>query len=701
MDGHKNPEKPQNLDSVLPEASAPKPKISAKILFLGFLGFGFGLLLIFYGLLLWGLFGGDLSNPLFETLGIEAGDFQYLLLLITNSVFGLLALFFLVAALVKIFQFSLSDKNAANRKIWLKKFGVFSSVFLVVCGTWVAAYYFISNANVAKRDNLTDSLVITSPQVVIGLTAPVKVEFDIGTKLFDKINRQNIRQINWDFDGDGEVDASGPRVSHRFLNKGASNGRFPVQVQVFYFSPTTQKENKFTTTREVIISNEAVSAVITASETSGFVPLEVNFSALESKDPDGNVVFYEWDLNDDDEFEISGENATTAQKVFSEIGQYKVKLRVTGSNNDVSVAEQVISVNPPNENLRAEISTNAPIEGQAPLKLTFDGSNSFVKIGQIVKYQWQVQGEKDVFVGRKIDRVFRNPGFYKVTLVVENDLGERSQASKIVKVLEKPQNVSLDIRTTPAVDESEITTGTVPLQVSFDASGSDVSDVVQWEWDFQNDGISDAFSSAAQYTFRTPGEYEVRLLVSTSGGQSFEKIQKVVARRAGINAKIVAEPPSGSVPLTVDFDASSSFTDRGNIIDYVWEFPGSAPIHYSAQISYEFQKVGVFPVRLTILSDVGESDSTELLVSVRSQPLRAEFEAFPTAGSAPLLVQFNPTYSSGTVSEYLWDFGDGGTSDKFRPSHRFTDPGDYEVKLKIKSPSGIISETTKMISVLE
>ena len=55
-----------------------------------------------------------------------------------------------------------------------------------------------------------NSLIQTIPEDVIGLSAPVTIEFDIGTQLFERLNEQVVRQINWDFDGDGEVDASGP-----------------------------------------------------------------------------------------------------------------------------------------------------------------------------------------------------------------------------------------------------------------------------------------------------------------------------------------------------------------------------------------------------------------------------------------------------------------------------------------------------------
>ena len=159
-------------------------------------------------------------------------------------------------------------------------------------------------------------------------------------------------------------------------------------------------------------------------------------SALESKDPDGSIVLYEWDLDGDGEFEIREEDGRIS-KVFDAVGDYKVQLRVTGTNNDFDVAEKIIKVKNPEGSLRAEITVNGLLEGTSPLRVRFDGSNSFVREGQITRYEWFVDGDDESYIGRKMQRVFREPGKYKVVLTVQNDLGERDQTEKVIRVLEE------------------------------------------------------------------------------------------------------------------------------------------------------------------------------------------------------------------------------------------------------------------------
>jgi len=69
------------------------------------------------------------------------------------------------------------------------------------------------------------------------------------------------------------------------------------------------------------------------------------------------------------------------------------------------------------------------------------------------------------------------------------------------------------------------------------------------------------------------------------------------------------------------------------------------------------------------------------------QPPEALFSATPTAGSAPLRVDFTDG-STGEVSAWEWDFGDGRTSAEPSPVHTFQHPGVYSVTLAVSGPGG-------------
>ncbi|RNI36643.1 PKD domain-containing protein [Hanamia caeni] len=72
--------------------------------------------------------------------------------------------------------------------------------------------------------------------------------------------------------------------------------------------------------------------------------------------------------------------------------------------------------------------------------------------------------------------------------------------------------------------------------------------------------------------------------------------------------------------------------------------------------------------------------------------LKANFEATPTSGCAPLVVQFSDS-SSGNPSQWKWDLGNGTSSVLQNPSVAYFSPGTYTISLVIKNAYGIDSVT--------
>ena len=67
------------------------------------------------------------------------------------------------------------------------------------------------------------------------------------------------------------------------------------------------------------------------------------------------------------------------------------------------------------------------------------------------------------------------------------------------------------------------------------------------------------------------------------------------------------------------------------------------------------------------------------------------FTADPLLGPAPLTVNFTDE-STGDITSFLWDFGDGETSIEENPTHTYTDEGIYTVSLSASGPHGSDTE---------
>jgi len=104
----------------------------------------------------------------------------------------------------------------------------------------------------------------------------------------------------------------------------------------------------------------------------------------------------------------------------------------------------------------------------------------------------------------------------------------------------------------------------------------------------------------------------------------------------------------------------------------------------------------------TAAPGAGVNDSTLLAANL---PVLASsqvaFQMSPSSGLAPLAVAFTPevTLSSGSVSSYQWNFGDGQTSTEQQPSHLYQNSGNYTAKLTVTDSSGTAASASTVLSV--
>ena len=167
-------------------------------------------------------------------------------------------------------------------------------------------------------------------------------------------------------------------------------------------------------------------------------------------------------------------------------------------------------------------------------------------------------------------------------------------------------------------------------------------------------------------------------------------------------AAFSGKPTSGTAPLTVTFTDSS----KGQITDRCWDFivedgtdcvaGGSGT---GAQSIHTYSTPGTYTARMTVRGP-GGSDAAEVSVAVTAKPPTAPTASFsvdPMSGMAPLAVTFTDT-SSGEITKYQWDFGDGSSDTRQNPIHTFTDAGRYTVALTV-SGSGGSNTITKSVSV--
>lgn len=95
------------------------------------------------------------------------------------------------------------------------------------------------------------------------------------------------------------------------------------------------------------------------------------------------------------------------------------------------------------------------------------------------------------------------------------------------------------------------------------------------------------------------------------------------------------------------------------------------------------------------------NDTTVLAANLPALSSQVAATASPSSGAAPLSVNFtaNVKLSSGYISSYSWNFGDGTTSSQAQPNHLYQNPGNYTAKVTITDNTGAKTSASTLVSV--
>ena len=238
--------------------------------------------------------------------------------------------------------------------------------------------------------------------------------------------------------------------------------------------------------------------------------------------------------------------------------------------------------------------------------------------------------------------------------------------------------------------------------VTFDASDPQLDQTLtKYEWDF-GDG-SKGQGRVASHQYRDINSYAVTLTVTDMAGLKGSRSKTVPVGTSGVpTASFVFSPSSPGIGEDIVFNgAGSSVAPPRTIVKYAWDF-GTGSKGSGMVVKETYDTAGTYNVSLTVTDDAGNTATTTQAVTVgTSSPggLAAAFTFSPTSPLEDTVVNFNATTSTSAdpITNYKWDFGDGGTASTAQKtaSHTFTDPGTYVVTLTIRDSKGRTATTTR------
>ena len=154
---------------------------------------------------------------------------------------------------------------------------------------------------------------------------------------------------------------------------------------------------------------------------------------------------------------------------------------------------------------------------------------------------------------------------------------------------------------------------------------------------------------------------------------------------------VTASPLAGLAPLTVQFNSPGVDSFGNTVTNWNWDF-GDGGISSAQSPLHIYTNAGSFFPSLTAYSTFGTSPlSVSEPGTITVTNITLNVSATPSSGVAPLTVQFvSPGVDSGgnTVTNWNWNFGDGGNSTAQNPSHIYTGIGSFSPSLVARSTQG-------------
>lgn len=165
-----------------------------------------------------------------------------------------------------------------------------------------------------------------------------------------------------------------------------------------------------------------------------------------------------------------------------------------------------------------------------------------------------------------------------------------------------------------------------------------------------------------------------------------------------LKVDFTANNTSNCAPMVVKFSGISS----SNPARWKWDL-GNGTVSTQQNPGVIYFNPGTYTVKLVVTSASGtDSVIKNDYITVYGKPV-VNFSASPSAGCAPVVVQFtdSSTAGSGTISSWLWDFGDGAAQTVQNPSHTYKDGNVFGVVLTVTNSFGCkqVLKKPKLVTV--
>ncbi len=153
-------------------------------------------------------------------------------------------------------------------------------------------------------------------------------------------------------------------------------------------------------------------------------------------------------------------------------------------------------------------------------------------------------------------------------------------------------------------------------------------------------------------------------------------------------------PTEAKVNESVSFDASSSYDTDGTIVKYSWTF-GDGATSSEMKTNHQYTIPATYNYKLTVTDDKGATDDATGQIKINQATSNKSPYAVANVSKAQAVISEQITFDAsnsydtdGQITSYLWEFGDGSSSNQKIANHTYTQANTYNYKLTVTDNEG-------------
>ncbi|MDQ2720947.1 MAG: PKD domain-containing protein [Bacteroidota bacterium] len=357
---------------------------------------------------------------------------------------------------------------------------------------------------------------------------------------------------------------------------------------------------------------------------------------------------------------------------YAASGNYSVSLRVTDSFGCVDSVNKIhaLIVSQPIANFSGDTLSCTSV----PVKFYN------VSTGPQLIYSWNF-GDGATSSQQNPVHQYNTEGTYSVSLNVTDLYGCKIAISKTNYI--KIANPRADFILSDSVSSCP------PLVVNFTNTSTNYS---SWNWDF-GDGTASALRNPSHF-YASAGTFNVVLTASGPAGCTSQKTKQI--RISGPSGSFSYTNLMGCSPLTTGF---RGHTSKNN--SFVWDFNDGTAIPTSDSIINHIYAVqGKYLPKMILMDASGCKVPIIGKDTIQVFGVEASFVQNNSLICDSGMIQFsNTSINNDRIIKYLWNFGDGASSDQPEPAHQYNNPGLYNISLSVVTQRGCKDDIQNKASV--